>query len=454
MAPPRPAAARAGAPVGHRASSGPSRPSQTHPTDAAALLDSWLGTQAINLHRHAASLRSFAPGEFGTGPVAPGPGHVRAVNDFIGGLRRNLEASAAQVGEAVRLAQREPTRAHLEEVLKRKTAASLRVLYVEGIWDFYFDLFVQRLSRFGERLHAVDRIASSCYRAVFVPPTGPGRPAPPALLPLSYADTGFSPATFRRGVPLARLRHHPNLFPLITLPQHRLDNVWALSSVLHEVSHNLQADLGLWEVMPRLLKDAVTREARLPEQVGDVWARWHKELTADLFALLLGGPSAVESLMDVVGRSRPATVTFDPGGVHPTPYLRVLLSLVLLRRLGHRDLASGLETAWRRLYPDVGTADIPADVLRSFPRAAECAVDVVCFRPHPQLGGKRLAELIPYGAAEQAQVEDAARRLARGVDTGRIPVRLMVSAARHALDHRLAPAPVITEHFYRVLGRH
>jgi hypothetical protein len=36
---------------------------------------------------------------------------------------------------------------------------------------------------------------------------------------------------------------------------------------------------------------------------------WRAEsMTADLFALLLGGPAAVESLMDVVGRSRRATV--------------------------------------------------------------------------------------------------------------------------------------------------
>jgi hypothetical protein len=326
----------------------------------------------------------------------------------------------------------------------------MQVLYVEGIWDFYFDLFVQRLSTFGERLHAVDQIAASCYHAIYDGLPGVRRPA---LLPFAYAQSGFSPATFRRGVPLARLRHHPNLFPLITLPQHRLHAVWALSSVLHEVSHNLQADLGLWEVMPKLLHDRITVDGGLPSSVGQIWAQWHKEMTADLFALLLGGPSAVESLMDVVGRSRRATVRFDPSGVHPTPYLRVLISLVLLRRMGLRALADGIEGAWRRLYPGVGPSDIPAEMLATFPRAAEYAVDTVCFRPHPQLSGRRLVDLVPYGVREHTQVEEAARRLAAGRDPGGIPARLMVSAARHALDHRLASPPVITEHFYRTLGR-
>jgi hypothetical protein len=254
-------------------------------------------------------------------------------------------------------------------------------------------------------------------------------------------------------VPLAKLRHHPNLFPLIVLPQHRLSNVWALSSVLHEVSHNLQADLGLWEVIPRLLHRRLAIESGLPEAIGRLWAQWHKEMTADLFALLVGGPSAVESLMDVVGRSRPTTVRFDPRGVHPTPYLRVLISLVLLRRIGLRDLADGIEGAWRRLYPAVGPKEIPAEVMRTFPRAAELAVDTVCFRPHRELGGKRLVDVVPYGRREHSQVEVAAQRLARGEDPGDVPPRFMVSAARHALDHRLASPATITDNFYKTLGR-
>lgn len=78
------------------------------------------------------------------------------------------------------------------------------MLYVEGIWDFYFDLFVQRLSTFGERLRAVDRIAVSCYEKIYI---GLGTAQPtPSLLPFSYADSGFSPATFRRGVLLLIVR--------------------------------------------------------------------------------------------------------------------------------------------------------------------------------------------------------------------------------------------------------
>ena len=36
-----------------------------------------------------------------------------------------------------------------------------------------------------------------------------------------------------------------NPFPLVQLPYHRLVNPWTLGAVMHEVSHNLQTDLGL-----------------------------------------------------------------------------------------------------------------------------------------------------------------------------------------------------------------
>ena len=417
---------------------------------AARLLDNWLSIQAVNLRRHATSMRAFTPTEFGTGPAAPSEAHVVAVNRFVEGFRLKLIESARSVEAAVRAAQREPTPDRLSVVLERKHRVSQQVLYVEGIWDFYFDLFVQRLSGFGERLLAVDRMAANCYEDLYIG-LAVARPTP-ALLPFSYADSGFTPSTYRRGVPLRRLRHHRNLFPLIVLPQHRLDAPWALSSVLHECSHNLQADLGLWEVMPGLIHRRLTADG-LPPEVAEVWARWHKEMTADLFALLLGGPAAVESLMDVVGRGRRATVSFDPAGVHPVPYLRVLISLELLRRIGLAQLAEDLSQVWRRLYPDVTGAELPTPLLRSFGRACGLAVDTVALTPYPQLAGKRLVDVLPFGPEQAAMIELAGRRLAEGADPGAVPLRFMVSAARYALDQGLATPAAITDSFYRILGR-
>jgi hypothetical protein len=419
--------------------------------DDSGVLTRWMVTQSVNLARHIESLRPFAYGEFGTGSAAPSRAHLDAVNRFIGEFRARLTDGGAWFDAAIAQARKDPNEDNLERLLSRKDAVSRRVLYVEGIWDFYFDLFVQRLSAFGERLRAVDRIAANCYEDLYLG-LGTARPTP-TLLPFSYANSGFGPLTYRRGVPLPRLRNHPNLFPLVVLPQHRLDAVWALSSVLHETAHNLQADLGLWDVLPQMIFNRLTGEGRLPAQVATVWARWHKEITADLFAVVLGGPAAVESLMDVVGRSRPSTIRFAAAGVHPTPVLRVPINLALLRRLGFARLADDLGAAWKRLYPRVTSHDVPEALLSTFDRAAELTVDVIAFTPHPQLAGKSLAQLVEFGPGQQTLVDQAAALLASGQDAGTVPPRLMISAARRALDLRLATPQAITDSFYRSLGR-
>lgn len=415
------------------------------------LLDNWLNIQSINLCRHAKALRPFTKDEFGTGPAAPSEGHIEAVNQLVERFRTQLIEKARWVDVAAQAARREPTSDRLQLLLERKQKIGDQVLYLEGIWDFYFDMFVQRLSAFGERLRAIDRIAVGCYEKVYVG-LGTAKPVP-NLLPFSYADSGFSPYTIRRNVPMQKLRHNPNLFPLIVIPQHRLDNVWALSSVLHEVSHNLQADLGLWEIMPARIYERLTTEGRIPPEVAQVWAQWHKEMMADMFALVLGGPAAVESLMDVVGRSPASTVLFSPMSVHPTPYLRVLINLILLKRLGFNQMASELARVWQRLYPRIGASGIPPQFMKTFYPAAEMTVDTMVFQPYPQFGNKSMAQVVDFGPAQLDLIEQAGRRLAKGEDPGTIPVRLMISAARFALDSRLAKPQIITDNFYRILGR-
>lgn len=436
-----------------RGSSRPARPgvvTQLAGPGERALLRRWVKVQRINLLRHADSLRAFAKDEFGTGPAAPSVAHVEAVNAFIGQFRGRLQEGARWVDAAATMAEREPTSARLRVLLDRKDRVGVSVLYAEGIWDFYFDLFVQRLSAFGERLLAVDRIAANCYEDLYI---GIGSAQPtPRLLPFTYAASGFGPATYRRGVPVRRLRQHPNLFPLIMLPQHRLDNPWAMSSVLHEVSHNLQADLKMWDVMPGLLHQRLTAEG-IPEEVAAIWAVWHKEVTADMYALVLGGPPAVESLMDVVGRSARPTLTFSPVGVHPTPYLRVFISLILLRRMGFPAEAAALGRVWRHLYPEGGRGSIPALLLGTFGPAAESVVDTIVFRPHRQFGGKSLIQALPFGQDQLTVLRTAGQRLAQGQDPGTIPLRFMIGAARFALGRQLASPQAITDNFYRILGR-
>lgn len=410
----------------------------------------WIAMQSINVRRHAAALRPFSDGEFGTGAAAPSRAHVQAVNELFHGLRTVLLERADTVSTQSKDAVRRGDSAALERLLVSKDMAHNQVRAIERVWDFYFELFGQRQSEFAPWLLACDRIALDCYQVAFMH-TGAAKTIP-APAPYCYMRTGFAPATFRRAIPLRRLGQLLNPFPLVQLPYHRLVNPWTLGAVLHEVSHNLQNDLGLATAVPRAVADALL-QAGLPRSVAGIWARWNREAFADLAGVLLGGPEIVGSLFDVIGRAPAVVLEFTPSGVHPTPYLRGLLNVEMLRRMGFDEHAAQYDRLWRRLYPDPGRGSLPPMLLRTAAKAIVVFVDTVCYRPMPELGDKPLSKVLQFGHKEDAIVRQAAGRLAAGNDPGIVPERFLISASRSALNNRLARPGVIHKNFYEALGR-
>jgi hypothetical protein len=420
-------------------------------TPSSGVLLPWLRAQSINVTRHAAALRPFRREEFGTGAAAPTEGHIQAANKLIGALRRKLLRVSKHVANAIGSAIEQPASARLRRVVVRKDRAHKWVQGIEKIWDFYFELFGQRQSMpYADWLLSCDRIAQDCYQAAY---TGLGVarsvPAPP---PFCFMRTGFAPATMRRSIRLRKLGKQLNPFPLVQLPYHRLVNPWTLGAVLHEVSHNLQSDLGLSRDLPRKIAQRLL-EAGLSRFVASVWTRWNREIFADMSAVLLGGPCIVGSLMDVVGRAPAAVFGFNPRGVHPTPYLRTLINVELLRRMGFTDEAQQYREAWTRLYPSPRAGNIPDSMLETFPKACVLVVDTICYQPYKSLGNKPLAQVVHFQKKEQQMIEEGARRLAAGVDPGIIPARFLIGATRVALDRGLARPGVITKNFYQELAR-
>jgi hypothetical protein len=409
----------------------------------------WIRSQGISVTRHAAALRPFRVGEFGNGPAAPSEGHLQAVNALLVRLRRELLAVSSQVRENASDAAAQPTTARLQRLVITKQRAHDWVRAIEQIWDFYFELFGQRQSVLADWLLSCDRIALSCYQAAYL---GVGEPKPlPAPPPFCYARTGFSPATFRRGIPLRRLGRQLNPFPLVQLPYHRLVNPWTLGAVLHEVSHNLQSDLGLNRAVPVAIGRRLLEED-CPPAVVQVWARWNREIFADLSALLLGGPASVGSLFDVIGRSPRSVLAYSPRGPHPTPWLRAYISTELLRRMGFPEEAERYEALWSKIYPDPRAGTLPRPLVDTFATAHRAVVDALCFRPFGELGNRSLAGTIKFGPKEQQMTLEAAERLAAGIDPGIIPPRFLIGSARSALDRGLARPGVITRNFYTELA--
>jgi hypothetical protein len=416
----------------------------------APVMRPWLRSQSVSVARHAAALRPFSSTEFGTGPESPSDGHLQAVNELIERLRTELIKVSRAVKEAADLAIKETSTGNLQSVVTRKQRAHDLVRGIEKVWDFYFELFGQRQSSMGGWLLSTDRIALDCYRGVYTR-VGMAKPVP-APPPFTYMRTGFSPATFRRGIRLSKLGRQINPFPLIQLPYHRMVNPWTLGAVLHEVSHNLQSDLGLSTVVPKNIARSLVDNG-LPASVAATWARWNRETFADLSGVLLGGPAVVGSLMDVVGRSPEQTLTFVPGKPHPTPYIRVLISCELLSRMSFPEEAKRHRRAWMRIYPNPEAGSIPAPMLQTVDAAIPIVVDTVCYRPYAELGDRTLAQVARFRPEHQMMIEEAARRLAAGTDPGIVPERFLIGAARVALDRKLARPGVITTNFYRELER-
>ncbi|MGB5558916.1 MAG: hypothetical protein WBN04_13005, partial [Paracoccaceae bacterium] len=250
---------------------------------------------------------------------------------------------------------------------------------------------------------------------------------------------------------LTTLGRRPNPFPLVKVPQHRLQNPWTLGAVPHEVAHNLQNDLGMWTVVPRRI--AATMEGKIPEGAVDIWVRWHKESYADFAGLLLIGPAYIESLIDVVAKRAQAAAAFNPDGVHPTPILRVPMNCRLLRKIGFAAEADMFEKTWSRIYPAKLRTALPKEFGDSFDAGCDLMIKAICFQPEPAYGGRTLVEVVKFTRKDAMLVEEAAVRLVRGENTGILPERLLISAARTAFRSGRGRAATISRNFYLALGR-
>ncbi len=414
-------------------------------------LSSWLRIQALNVTRHGAALRPFRRDEFGTDIASPSQAHIDAANQLMHKLRSQLINQSRHIGASAAVAMHQPQPDHLHDLLSQKDQGQSWVRAVEQVWDFYFELFGQRQTRFGNWLVGADRIAMDCYQVIYMGlGTAKSIPAP---APFSYMETGFSPASFRRGIPLTRLGKQINPFPLIQLPYHRLVNPWTLGAILHEVSHALQTDLNLRQTLPRAIASRLLK-AGTSRAVAKVWTRWHSEIFADLSGLLLGGPAMVPSLMDIAGRSANQTLHFSGSDVHPTPYLRVFINTELLRRMGFTATADRYDQLWQRLYPSAKAGNIPTELLRTFSKAKQLVVDTVCFTPYAELGDRTLAQVTGgFHPRHQRMIQEAGQRLAQGNDPGIIPERFLIGASRWAVERRLAEPKLITDNFYKALSR-
>lgn len=433
-----------------RSAAGHTRPADTAAAEGRlpAGLRNYVRAQVVNAKRHAGAVRGFKQAEFGKSPTAPRAPNVQAVNKLLDEVSTLQSTAIDRLERAGRAVLERPSRPRLGAFMRVKDAVRTRTQLTEKIWLFYHNLFDQRTGPFADKLLAIDRIALDCYQACYMG-LGAARsiPTPP---PMAYVEAGYGPATYRRGVRMTKLGRRANPFPLVKLPNHRLVNPWSLGAVPHEIGHNLQNDLKLWDVAPKLIRARLVA-AGVPTAAVRIWMRWHKEIYADLIGVLLIGPAYVSSLFDIVGKSPRRVAAFSPSGVHPTSYLRPMINTELMRRIGFEKRADAFDRDWRCLYPRDIADRLPAPLRESFPVAVKETVTALCFQPHTAYGGRKLVQVVRFRPQDAATVREAANRLGAGGNPGIVPERFLIAAARDALERRVAPPERIARNFYNVL---
>jgi hypothetical protein len=374
-------------------------------------------------------------------PYAPSPAHFRAANQRLSKIGRQLRQRLQQV-------QRQWPQAPLQRVLVDIALVERELDRARRAFGLFFEVFGQRGTTFAPALAAHDAIAVDCYQAIRQ--AAPELFRGPLLKPVSYMEHGFSPATIRRGVVLNRLLGEPNPFPIIRIPWDR-ESPWQ-AVFLHEVAHNLQADLGIWQEN----RQAVVR--RTLQFTGDpgltrIYARWHKEIFADLAAILLGGPAAAWGMAVFLAHPAARVLTFRPGSAHPTAFLRVLLLAEMLQRLGFGAEAQRLRQVWLTLYTPSSTHRLPPQLLLTSDQIMPQIVDEIAFQPRRNLAQRSLVDIIPFTRQDQRRILSGARRLTRGQVPVNLPPRHLVSAASYALASGQAPAPMLSALVVRHLAQ-
>jgi hypothetical protein len=376
-------------------------------------------------------------------PFAPSLAHFDAAN-------RRLRAIERQVSRRFERVQNLNPQGNYERALIDIALVERELDRARRAFGLFFEVFSQRGSEFAPALAAHDNIAQDCYAAVreAAPRTFPG----PMLKPLCYMEHGYSPATMRRGVTLRRLLGESNPFPIIRIPWDR-EHPWD-AVFLHEVAHNLQADLGIWHENHQALVRRVVGRMRDPFQAS-VYGRWHKEIFADLAALLLGGPAAAWGMALFLAHPSPRTLTFRPGGAHPTAFLRVLILCEMLRRMNFADEAAKLERVWRTLYRPERGHRVPARLMTTASSVIPEVVDEIAFQTRRNLAHRALADVIHFQREDQRWIKETAQQLTRGSSDGLrdVPPRFLLSAASYALAQRRGDPNVLANRVINVLNR-
>lgn len=293
-------------------------------------------------------------------PAAMPRGQSLALIDtyLLQGRRRLLESAQKF---RLWLKSRRALSARPESVYRRFVFLRLQATAALTQFDVFSDAITQRSeAETGVLLRGMDVLAEDALRLQ----------APPFEAPalLCYLDRGIGAAIRRARTRLPGGGENP--VAIIRVPRERMVGLGIASSLVHEVGHQGAA---LLDLVPMLRKGM---EPMLSAPAGEInpwlsWHRWISEIVADLWSVARVGLSSSLGLINVVSLPRPFVFRANTEDPHPTPWLRVLLSLEMGRQLYPHEEWHRLKALWVQMYPlnrqDVRDRDLILQLARHVP---------------------------------------------------------------------------------------
>ncbi len=208
--------------------------------------------------------------------------------------------------------------------------------------DLFSDALTQRSEhRTGRLLAGLDFAAEDLLR--------PARIALGKVVVVSYLDRGAGAAIRRAFTRLPGGGTSP--VALLRVPRERMGSTGLAGSVAHEVGHQAAALLGLVPALRDRLERVPQTLSSADRAAWSCYVAWASEMLADFWAVGRIGVTHGLGLFSLF--NLPAAHVFAGGAhrVHPTPWIRVLLSLAFGQALYPDPQWARLARAWQASYP-------------------------------------------------------------------------------------------------------
>ncbi len=308
---------------------------------------------------------------------------------------------------------------------------------MNGYWFDFVNMVLQRYAvLFEVELSAADKLVKNLFQRFFNSRSLKG-------IRMSYRYD-VAPVVFlgrggtRSYYTLPPTLHRP--LAIIHLPRAALNNVWRWNVLAHETGHDVffcvenlaremealaatvavdalragKADYPpistVLKINGRLTPIEMTRE----QFTVSLWSKWTNELFADLFAILMCGPSTVFTMQEMIGFGSVGSWHGVQGpDPHPLPVLRNLINITFMRQLGFSYHAHIIERRMLRHNPNIrdakwvfnGVTEVTRIKLGQLMPMIELITTAMLNYPLQSLNNHSLREVINFNFYDQAMVD-------------------------------------------------